>query len=392
MTGALLETRAPVRARQSEWVGETVDLAWLQSRPAAWDRLVERALAPTPFYTRPVVSAHAAYGIAAAGLRFLVVRQGEDLAAFLPFRSGGAWIGLGQRANTAFTSPYITNSTPLVTACATPDAIEALLDAMAAVSPRCLWIFSLLSLDGPVATALRAAATRRGWPSHVMSEFERPILKRRADYDTYARAHLKPDRRKGLRRQRRRLAERGALAFQSVMGGSTLLQAVEDFLALEARGWKGRRGTALACRRQTADFARTLFGRAGQGGVSPRADVLSLDGRPIAVSLALVCGGTAHLLKTAYDESLRACAPGLVLEDEIIRAFHATAFADRLDTASVAGSALDEFYGDRERIGDLIVATDARMSPKAFEAVIRQEAGRRAGLGRLKNLLRLVRR
>ena len=88
----------------------------------------------------------------------------------------------------------------------------------------------------------------------------------------------------------------------------------------------------------------------------------------------------------------KACAPGLILEDEIIRAFHATAFADRIDAASVAGSALDEFYGDRERIGDLIVATDARMSPKAFEAVIRQEAGRRAGLGRLKNLLRLVRR
>jgi CelD/BcsL family acetyltransferase involved in cellulose biosynthesis len=177
-----------------------------------------------------------------------------------------------------------------------------------------------------------------------MSEFERPILKRRADYDTYARTYLKPDRRKGLRRQRRRLAEQGALAFQSVMGGSTLLQqAVEEFLALEARGWKGARGTALACRRQTADFARTLFVRAGQGGVSPRADVLSLDGRPIAVSLALVCGGTAHLLKTAYDESLRAYAPGLILEDEIIRAFHATAFADRLDTASVAGSALDDF-------------------------------------------------
>ena len=176
MSEALVEARTPVRARRSEWVGGTVDLAWLQRRPAAWDRLVERALAPTPFYTRPVVSAHAAHGIAAAGLRVLVVRQGEELAALLPFRPGGAWVGLGRRANAAWTSPYITNSTPLVAACATLDAVEALLDAMAAVSPRCLWIFPLLSLDGPVATSLRAAATQRGWPSHDLSEFERPIL------------------------------------------------------------------------------------------------------------------------------------------------------------------------------------------------------------------------
>src|SRR4051812_46489401 len=62
------------------------------------------------------------------------------------------------------------------------------------------------------------------------------------------------------------------------------------------------------------------------------------------------------------------------------------------DTASVAGSVLDEFYGDRERIGDLIAATDARMGAQAFKAVIRREAGRRAALGRLKTLLRIVRR
>ena len=171
-----------------------------------------------------------------------------------------------------------------------------------------------------------------------------------------------------------------------------LARAVEGFLDLEAQGWKGARGTALASNAQPAALARTMFGQAGQGGVSPRADVLSLDGRSIAVSLALVCGGTAHLLKTAYDESLRACAPGLLLEDEIIRAVHATAFADRLDTASVAGSVLDEFPGDRERIGDLIAATDARMGAQAFKAVIRREAGRRAALGRLKTLLRIVRR
>ena len=392
MSQALLKVETPVRPTRPNLVGETVDLAWLQGRAAAWDRLVERALAPTPFYTRPVVRAHAAHGIATAGLRVLVVRQGEELAALLPFRPAAAWLGFERRASVAWISPYVTNSTPLVAADAVPDAVEALLDAMAAASPRRFWIFPLLPLDSLLAGALRAAMEKRGWPSHVLSEFERPVLERRTDYDAYARVHLKPDRRKGLRRQRRRLAEQGAFAFRSFTDNGGLARAVEGFLDLEAQGWKGARGTALASNAQTAALARTMFGQAGQGGVSPRADVLSLDGRSIAVSLALVCGGTAHLLKTAYDESLRACAPGLLLEDEIIRAVHATAFADRLDTASVAGSVLDEFYGDRERIGDLIAATDARMGAQAFKAVIRREAGRRAALGRLKTLLRIVRR
>jgi hypothetical protein len=266
-----------------------------------------------------------------------------------------------------------------------PAALDALLDGMAA-SPNRFWVFPRLSLDHPVAAALRAAISRRGWPSHVLSPFERPVLARRADYEAYAKAHLRPDRRKSLRRQRRRLSERGALAFHSVTDRAGLARAVEDFLTLEARGWKGARKTALASHAHTAAFARELFGQGRRGGVGARADVLSLDGRPIAISLALVCGGTAHLLKTAYDESLRAFAPGLLLEDEIIRAVHATAFAGRLDTASVAGSVLDELYPDRERMGDLVLAADSGVA--AFAAVIRRETRRRAALARLKTLLR----
>lgn len=392
IAATLSESRALARARRPEWVGETVDLAWLRSRPAAWDRLVDRALAPTPFYARPIVGAHADHALVAAGLRALVARRGEEIAALLPYRPGGAWMSFGRRANTAWASPYVTASTPLVSACAAPEAIEALLDAMASASPRRFWLFPLFPLESPAGEALRAAVRRRGWPSEVLSEFERPVLERRPSYDTYARSCQKPSRRKSLQRQRRRLSEQGALAFHSFTEGGGLARAVEDFLALEAGGWKGARGTALASRPHTAAFARAVFGGGGQGGVSPRADVLTLHDRPIAVSLALVCGGTAHLLKTAYDENLHAYAPGLILEDEIIRAFHETAFADRLDTASVGGSVLGELYVDRERIGDLMIAADVGMSPKAFAAAVRREVGRRAALDRLKGLLRRLRR
>jgi hypothetical protein len=119
--------------------------------------------------------------------------------------------------------------------------------------------------------------------------------------------------------------------------------------------------------------------------------MICLDGRPIAVSLAFVCGGTAHLLKTAFDESLRAYAPGIVLEAEIVRACHEERFADRLDSASFPGGVLDDLYPDRERIGDLLFASGAEMSASALQRVAEEERLRRAAMKQLKQLyLRLT--
>jgi hypothetical protein len=132
-------------------------------------------------------------------------------------------------------------------------------------------------------------------------------------------------------------------------------------------------------------LARRLFESAG-GPVSARADMLRLEGRPIAVSLALVCRGTAHLLKTAFDESLRAYAPGIVLEAEIVRACHEERFADRLDSASLPGGVFDGLYPDRERIGDLLFATSADVSASALQRVADAESVRRAAVKRLKRL------
>lgn len=100
----------------------------------------------------------------------------------------------------------------------------------------------------------------------------------------------------------------------------------------------------------------------------------------MAVSLALICGGTASLLKTTYDESLRACAPGLLLEDDIVRACHETRFADRLDAATVAGSVMDRLYPDRETIADVLVSTRPGQDVGALVRAERRRLAMREGL------------
>ena len=184
------------------------------------------------------------------------------------------------------------------------------------------------------------------------------------------------------------------MSFATATAGPDLDNAVAAFLALERAGWKGAAGTAMACRPEHAAFARALFGQKegqeqgpAQGPVRIRADILAVDGRPVAISLALVGGGVATLLKTAYDEDQRACAPGLLLEAEIVRACHDDAFADRLDSATLAGSALEGLYRERETVAEIIamppgrdaLSLERRVALARFEHRARDEAKRRLG-------------
>jgi hypothetical protein len=152
------------------------------------------------------------------------------------------------------------------------------------------------------------------------------------------------------------------------------------------RGWKGGLGTgALAIRPRDSALARENGVRPAPGrfGACRRAE---LSERPIAVSLALICGGTAYLLKTGYDERFRAFAPGLILEDEIVRAFHASGFAERLDSASDAGGVLESLYPDRMRSGEFVFSTDPNLSAAALGSIMARERRIEALRRRLKRV------
>ena len=369
--------------------GAVVDVRWLDARSQAWDDLVAQAATPNPFYAARVIEAHRTSGLVADAPAFAVVTDGAELLALLPLQPNAAWFGW-RRAARAFASAYTVSSAPLVRPDADAAVFDALLGAIAGAAQSDGIVLPLLPIDSFAGTGLRDAAHRRGWPTAQFNAFPRAVLDRRENYEIFARDHLGKNRRKGLQRQRNRLSDLGRLAYRSAQDGDALTTATEAFLSLEAAGWKGRRGTALVNDPRSEAFARALFGAAAEP-VGVRADWLDLDNRPIAVSLALVSGGTAWLLKTAYDETLRKCAPGLVLEDEIVRAMHAEGFCARLDSASLPGGVLEDLYPDREPMADLVIGLG--MTTGAFSRRLRAEHMRREAITRLKRLkARLTRR
>jgi CelD/BcsL family acetyltransferase involved in cellulose biosynthesis len=100
-----------------------------------------------------------------------------------------------------------------------------------------------------------------------------------------------------------------------------LVDQLDAFFALEARGWKGRRGTAILSSERTTAFYRAVaagFARRGE----LRLSTIEVDDQLIAFDLGLVSADRLWVLKGSYDESYRRYAPGLLLLlAEIERAF-----------------------------------------------------------------------
>lgn len=152
---------------------------------------------------------------------------------------------------------------------------------------------------------------------------------------------------------RRAHRELGPLERRSWMRPGEILSGFEQFLTLEASGWKGdwEHLSALAYQPAARSFYEAaLVGLAATG--SARVDVLSAGGVPLAAHLAFRGCDTWFLLKIGYDEAYRRLGPGGLL----LRDFLLETAADpgvRKVNLVTAPSWSDRWHMDEERTLDL---------------------------------------
>lgn len=132
------------------------------------------------------------------------------------------------------------------------------------------------------------------------------------------RTRLDPTLLANLRRRRRRLGESGEISLEHFTGGPELDQRMEELYRVEASGWKGREGTAMALEAETRAFYRDLCHAAARGGYLSL-HFLRLNGQAIAADLALAYRGRFLSLKIAYDEALARFGPGQLLTEDMLR-------------------------------------------------------------------------
>jgi CelD/BcsL family acetyltransferase involved in cellulose biosynthesis len=122
-----------------------------------------------------------------------------------------------------------------------------------------------------------------------------------------------------MRRARRRAEAVGAVSFEVLSPAPVELDPLlEEAVETEAAGWKSRRGSALKADARRLDFySRYAHGAAERDEL--RLCFMRIDGRAVAMQLAVEWRDSLWLLKIGYDEDFGRCSPGMLLMLESTR-------------------------------------------------------------------------
>lgn len=229
-----------------------------------------------------------------------------------------------------------------------------------------------LPQDGALHAALRSELGKR--PAATVLSEERALLASDLAPEAYLEASLNGKKRKELRRQHRRFGEEGALTVERLDDAQGVDEWVQEFLALEGRGWKGAAGSALACDPRNVDlFVEALIGAAKRNRLERLA--LRLDGRPIAMLASFLTPPGAYSFKTAFDEDFARFSPGVLLQIENL------AMLSRPDIAWVDSCAaedhpmIDHFWRERRIVARHSIGIGGALRTALFALIVRKETG-----------------
>ena len=118
-----------------------------------------------------------------------------------------------------------------------------------------------------------------------------------------------------LRHAWRKLEKTGTLVLRRSENANT--ETLERFYRLEQSGWKGQKGTAIACSRETRHFYDALARFAEQFGYLS-VYFLEHGGVIIAAHFGLTYAGKFYPLKIAYDETYSQYRPGHLIAGAVM--------------------------------------------------------------------------
>lgn len=265
-------------------------------------------------------------------------------------------------------------------------ALTALLKHLARErQPATALCLDRIAAEGALAETLRRVAKSLRLDIDTLAHHHRPVLSlpppTGADTDR---------RSKSRRRQRRRLAEQGAVQFRLLETYDAVRAGFERFLALEAGGWKGERGTALVQDPVVANFSRAMIWSAARHDGVWIGELL-LENDVIASIVLLVASDRAFLWKMAHNETYQAFSPGALLLLDL-NAWLGTDNRLRLvDSCAEAGHAvMEHLWHERTEIADVTVALDPLRAP-AYQAALTRERLRRDMRLRIKRIYNKLR-
>lgn len=322
----------------------------------AWRRLADRALVPAAVSGPEWLGAlHETMGDKA---HLLAPATGSDLAAMMAVEIRSRGHGYPAAVAASWHTDLTFAGTPLIAA---ENPARAFADLISAARRECgahALLINGMEDDEALLAALEAAASDLGVAWRPIASLQRAALRPTgASYTAWLEANLSRKKRSQLRRLAARLGETGTLSVDALGPGEAVTPWIEDFLALEQAGWKGRRGTAVAGSEALERALRSAVERLAAHG-----DLgfwrLAIDGRPVAMLFAAMSGDRAWLVKIAHDESFARFSPGSLIILEASRELMASGRFSLIDSCAMPGHPqIEHLWRDRVGICDVMIAT-----------------------------------
>ena len=364
-TAAMQQARESPGATRSTSVVVMRDVRDLTGLIPAWEELTAHALEPNVFYEQwmllPALEAYGGGDVAVVAV--LTDRDGQrgtdSLAGLFPVRFTPSFRNLNVGAMSLWRHPHCYLGTPLIRAERAVECVAAMLQWLRDRADLRLLELPWISADGPFRELLLEQSSELGLTSWIIETYSRGLWQKSVDAAAGPRSAVSGELRRRLRRNERRLAERGRLEHRVMGGGDDAGEWIEQFLRLEASGWKGASGTALAC----SDAGRGYFTQVATAAhARGRLLMLGLDyeGEPIARRCGFVAGEGSFAFKTAYDERFARYSPGAMAELDSLTQFQGLDGVRWMDSCTTSDNTLINRICDvRRTIESLVIGSGA---------------------------------
>lgn len=292
-----------------------------------WDDLSSHASEPNSFYERWFVEASVRHLHTPEDFKLLTVRaKGGELIGLMPVRSGQTYgrTPILTIENWLHYNQFL--GVPLVRAGHEGEFWNAALDALDRDWPGPdIFYFAEFPAQSEVTRALLTMAGALKRRSAVVHRYNRALLTSGETPDDYWAGSVRKKKRKELARLENRLAELGDVITQTLRTADGAQEWIDQFLQLEASGWKASEGAALAKQEQT----RAFFTEAMTNGLaSHRVEILrmTVGSQVIAMLVNLLTSSGSFSFKIAYDEAFARFSPGILIEKANLQRLNDPAF------------------------------------------------------------------
>ncbi|MFY7746193.1 MAG: GNAT family N-acetyltransferase [Erythrobacter sp.] len=344
---------------------------------AAWQQLVDNAAEPNPFFEPWFLNpALEQWGTAQRVLIKAWFHEGH-LAGLVPILRSAKYYSHVVTHATGWEHPNAFCGVPLVMAGREDAFWRALLVHFDRSARRALFLhLPLLPAEGTVQAALGRVLHEQGRAHYTAGEESRALLTGETSAADYLEGAMSAKKRKELRRQHNRLAEEGALTFERLESDEGLAAWTAEFLALEAAGWKGEAGSALASAPDTrALFEQSLAGAAAAGRLERLA--LRLDGRAIAMLVNFITPPGAYSFKTAFDEDYARFSPGMLLQLENLALLERPDVCWADSCAAEGHPMIERLWRDKRRVASCNIAIGGPLRRACFSLLMAWETRNR---------------